>query len=216
LGQLIKVITASCSPENVANASNKFIGPDQGEQNHSATKPEILLNICELLCFCVLHHPYRIKYIFVALQNSELTMFLIIHKFKLVLFTLCRCSFLLNNVIDKILLLTRRGEKYLVVGAIRFVRTILSRHVSSYVCVDTISVLSLATARALPLYIYISIHLPRECNYNYMVHKGLTALSRVKVVHSSSPEHCTTNFEYCVFVVYFSSYPHLHLMWVEY
>ncbi|CAJ2662452.1 unnamed protein product [Trifolium pratense] len=99
LGQLIKVITASCSPENVANANNKSIDPDQGDQNHSGTKPEILLNICELLCFCVLHHPYRIK-----------------------------CSFLLNNVIDKILLLTRRGEKYLVVGAIRFVRTILSRH----------------------------------------------------------------------------------------
>ncbi|GAU39624.1 hypothetical protein TSUD_397130 [Trifolium subterraneum] len=101
LGQLIKVITASCSPETVANANNKSIDPDQGDQNHSETKPEIMLNICELRCFCVLHHPYRIK-----------------------------CSFLLNNVIDKILLLTRRGEKYLVVGAIRFVRTILSRHVA--------------------------------------------------------------------------------------
>ncbi|MCI09245.1 serine/threonine protein phosphatase 4 regulatory subunit, partial [Trifolium medium] len=74
LGQLIKVITASCSPENVATANNKSIDPDQGDQNHSGTKPEILLNICELLCFCVLHHPYRIKYILVALQNSELTL----------------------------------------------------------------------------------------------------------------------------------------------
>ncbi|XP_004487777.1 uncharacterized protein [Cicer arietinum] len=99
LGQLIKVIMASCPPENIANASNKLIDPDQGIQDQSGTKPEILLNICELLCFCVLHHPYRIK-----------------------------CNFLLNNVIDKILLLTRRRENYLVVGAVRFVRTILSRH----------------------------------------------------------------------------------------
>lgn len=36
----------------------------------------------------------------------------------------------MNNVIDKVLLLTHRREKYLVVAAIRFVRTILSRHVS--------------------------------------------------------------------------------------
>lgn len=42
----------------------------------------------------------------------------------------CRCNFLLNNVIDKVLLLTRRREKYLVVAAVRFVRTILTRHVS--------------------------------------------------------------------------------------
>ncbi|KAK0608428.1 hypothetical protein LWI29_030464 [Acer saccharum] len=61
--------------------------------------PEILSNICELLCFCVLHHPYRIK-----------------------------CNFLLNNVMDKVLLLTQRREKYLVVATVRFVRTILSRH----------------------------------------------------------------------------------------
>ncbi|KAJ6772187.1 BINDING PROTEIN-RELATED [Salix koriyanagi] len=62
-------------------------------------KPEILSNICELLCFCVLHHPYRIK-----------------------------CNFLLDNLIEKVLTLTRRKEKYLVVAAVRFVRTILSRH----------------------------------------------------------------------------------------
>ena len=36
----------------------------------------------------------------------------------------------MNNVIDKVLLLTRRKEKCLVVAAVRFVRTILSRHVS--------------------------------------------------------------------------------------
>lgn len=41
-----------------------------------------------------------------------------------------RCNFLPNNEIEKILLLTRRAERYLVVGAVRFVRTVLSRHVS--------------------------------------------------------------------------------------
>ncbi|KAL1320815.1 hypothetical protein HN51_065522 [Arachis hypogaea] len=99
LGQLIEVITASCPPENVSRASSKSVGPAQRVKLQSVTKPEILANICDLLCFCVLHHPYRIK-----------------------------CNFLPNNVIDKILLLTRRREKYLVVGAVRFVRTILSRH----------------------------------------------------------------------------------------
>ncbi|XP_014499046.1 serine/threonine-protein phosphatase 4 regulatory subunit 3 [Vigna radiata var. radiata] len=91
LGQLIDVITASCPTENVhVNSQIKC---------QSGTKPEILSNICELLCFCVQHHPYRIK-----------------------------CNFLLNKVTDKILLLSRRREKYLVVGAVRFVRAILSRH----------------------------------------------------------------------------------------
>ncbi|TYK02946.1 serine/threonine-protein phosphatase 4 regulatory subunit 3A isoform X1 [Cucumis melo var. makuwa] len=80
-GQLIDVMAVSC--------------PSEGR----VVKPEILSNICEMLCFCVLHHPYKIK-----------------------------SNFLVNNVIDKVLLLTHRREKYLVVAAIRFVRTILSRH----------------------------------------------------------------------------------------
>ncbi|XP_034214568.1 serine/threonine-protein phosphatase 4 regulatory subunit 3 isoform X3 [Prunus dulcis] len=88
LGQLIDVITVSCPLEGNAQSIDQNVA-----------KPEILSNICELLCFCVLHHPYRIK-----------------------------CNFLLNNVIDKVLLVTQRREKYLVVAAVRFVRTILSRH----------------------------------------------------------------------------------------
>ncbi|KAI4334946.1 hypothetical protein L6164_013641 [Bauhinia variegata] len=99
LGQLIEVITESCHSENVTRASSKSVDTGRRVECCSGTKPEILSNICELLCFCVLHHPYRIK-----------------------------CNFLLNNVIDKILLLTQRRERYLVVGAVRFVRTILSRH----------------------------------------------------------------------------------------
>ncbi|KAE8714222.1 putative protein translocase [Hibiscus syriacus] len=94
LGQLIDVIILSCP--DVAGQSTSNLTSSAESQN--STTPEILLNICELLCFCVVHHPYRIK-----------------------------CSFLLNNVIDKVLLLTRRREKYLVVAAVRFVRTILSR-----------------------------------------------------------------------------------------
>ncbi|KAI4344802.1 hypothetical protein L6164_011991 [Bauhinia variegata] len=99
LGQLIKVITESCPSQDVNQASSESVDTGKRVDYQSGTKPEILSNICELLCFCVLHHPYRIK-----------------------------CNFLLNNVIDKILLLTHRRERYLVVGAVRFMRTILSRH----------------------------------------------------------------------------------------
>ncbi|XP_059449711.1 uncharacterized protein LOC132180775 isoform X2 [Corylus avellana] len=99
LGQLIDVITASCPSEGIAQSSGKSMGSGGRIGNQNGTKPEILSNICELLCFCVLHHPYRIK-----------------------------CNFLLNNMVDKVLLLTQRREKYLVVAAVRFIRTILSRH----------------------------------------------------------------------------------------
>ena len=99
LGQLIEVITASCPSENIVEASRKSIDPGQDVLFQRRTKPEILSNICELLCFCVLHHPYRIK-----------------------------CNIILNNAIEKVLLLTQRAERYLVVCAVRFVRTVLSRH----------------------------------------------------------------------------------------
>lgn len=95
LGQLIDVITSSCS--GPVKSLAKSVVENSGTQSY--TKPEILLNICELLCFCVVHHPYRIK-----------------------------CSFLLNNSMDKVLYLTRRREKYLVVAAVRFVRTVISRN----------------------------------------------------------------------------------------
>eukprot|EP00262_Sarcandra_glabra_P022238 TRINITY_DN9807_c1_g1_i1.p1 TRINITY_DN9807_c1_g1~~TRINITY_DN9807_c1_g1_i1.p1 ORF type:complete len:677 (+),score=95.85 TRINITY_DN9807_c1_g1_i1:98-2032(+) len=94
LDRLIDVITLSCP-----QTSGKSVGPGGGMEIQAATKPEILSSICELLCFCVLHHPHRIK-----------------------------CNFLLNNVIEKVLFLTRRREKYLVVAAVRFLRTFLSRN----------------------------------------------------------------------------------------
>ncbi|OMO53554.1 hypothetical protein CCACVL1_28558 [Corchorus capsularis] len=99
LGQLIDVIISACPSDDADRSTGKSASNAGRVESQNSTKPEILSNICELLCFCVVHHPYRIK-----------------------------CNFLLNNVIDKVLLLTRRREKYLVVAAVRFVRTILSRH----------------------------------------------------------------------------------------
>lgn len=57
LGQLIDVITYSCPGGCKILAKSAVENLDK----HSYTKPEILLNVCELLCFCVVHHPYRIK-----------------------------------------------------------------------------------------------------------------------------------------------------------
>ncbi|TYI66972.1 hypothetical protein E1A91_D09G264600v1 [Gossypium mustelinum] len=99
LGELIDVIILSCSSDE-ADQSTSNLARNAGKvESQNSAKPEILSSICELLCFCVLHHPYRIK-----------------------------CNFILNNVIEKVLLLTRRREKYLVVAAVRFVRTILTSH----------------------------------------------------------------------------------------
>ncbi|CAN8269587.1 unnamed protein product [Cochlearia groenlandica] len=99
LPELVDVITASC-PEKSGNIS-------EATARRIRTKPEVLLNICELLCFCIMQDSSRIKF-----------------------------SFLQNNVTEKILHLTRRKEKYLVVAAIRFVRTLLvvhDDHVQNYV-----------------------------------------------------------------------------------
>ncbi|KAG8370504.1 hypothetical protein BUALT_Bualt14G0123700 [Buddleja alternifolia] len=97
LGQIIDVITSSCPSNGDGQIDSKSVSSDEGSMSQTRAKPETLLNICDLLCFCVLQHPYRIK-----------------------------CNFLLNNVIDKVLYLTRRREKYLVVAAIRFVKTLIS------------------------------------------------------------------------------------------
>ncbi|KAF5738760.1 Serine/threonine-protein phosphatase 4 regulatory subunit 3 isoform 2 [Tripterygium wilfordii] len=99
LDQLIDVIVASCPPNGIGPSVGRSGSSSEDVENQDYAMPEILSNICELLCFCVLHHPFRIK-----------------------------CNFLLNNTIDKVLLLTKRKEKYLVVSAVRFVRAILSCH----------------------------------------------------------------------------------------
>ncbi|XP_017229376.1 uncharacterized protein LOC108204449 isoform X2 [Daucus carota subsp. sativus] len=92
LNQLIDVITSSI-PSNGA----RKVASSQCMPRESRVKPEILLIICDLLCFCVSHHFNRIK-----------------------------CNFLTNNIIDKVLILTRRREKYLVVAAVRFFRILVS------------------------------------------------------------------------------------------
>ncbi|XP_062209977.1 uncharacterized protein LOC133911653 [Phragmites australis] len=98
LDYLVDVIAFSCSPRSISLKTSNSFGVDRNAEVHRI-KPEILLNVCELLCFCVVHHPYRI-----------------------------RCNFLMNNAIEKILTLTRRREKFLVVAAVRFMRTIISRN----------------------------------------------------------------------------------------
>jgi protein phosphatase-4 regulatory subunit 3 len=57
---LIDVITSSCPPKGSAGSTSGSLGFDTMVEQHSA-KTEILLNICELLCFCVLHHYHRMK-----------------------------------------------------------------------------------------------------------------------------------------------------------
>ncbi|XP_078161602.1 binding protein [Carex rostrata] len=101
LDQLVDVIAQSCSPKKYSQGGlNSSTGPSRSnESDNLPAKSEILMNICELLCFCVVHHPYRIK-----------------------------CSFLINNAIEKILTLTRRKERFLVVAVVRFMRTIISRN----------------------------------------------------------------------------------------
>ncbi|XP_026665626.2 serine/threonine-protein phosphatase 4 regulatory subunit 3B-like isoform X2 [Phoenix dactylifera] len=97
LNQLIDVIASSCPPKGCSRTMIKSSGFGSRVETHAAIKPEILSNICELLCFCVIHDLYRI-------------------------------NFLMNNAMEKVLFLTRRREKYLVVAAVRFMRTIISRN----------------------------------------------------------------------------------------
>eukprot|EP00267_Zea_mays_P052731 XP_020405812.1 serine/threonine-protein phosphatase 4 regulatory subunit 3B isoform X2 [Zea mays] len=98
LDYLVDVIASSCPPRSLSRSSSNSVHVGGNAEGH-CIKPEILLNVCELLCFCVVHHPYRIK-----------------------------CNFLMNNAIEKILTLTQRREKFLVVAAVRFMRTIISRN----------------------------------------------------------------------------------------
>ncbi|XP_026436785.1 serine/threonine-protein phosphatase 4 regulatory subunit 3-like isoform X2 [Papaver somniferum] len=101
LDQLIEVIMLSCPPKGLTTSTTEKSAAGDGHGSQVVIKPEILTNICELLCFCILHHPYRIK-----------------------------CNFLLNNMIGKVLVLVHRREKYLVVAAVRFMRIIICRNAS--------------------------------------------------------------------------------------
>ncbi|CAN6353835.1 unnamed protein product [Urochloa humidicola] len=98
LHKLIDVISSSCPPKGISGSTSSSVGVDTMVEQHSA-KTEILLNICELLCFCVRHHYHRMK----------------VH-------------FSVSNAMEKILTLTCQKEKALVVAAVRFMRTIIGRN----------------------------------------------------------------------------------------
>uniref|UniRef100_A0A0D3G3G4 Serine/threonine-protein phosphatase 4 regulatory subunit 3-like central domain-containing protein n=1 Tax=Oryza barthii TaxID=65489 RepID=A0A0D3G3G4_9ORYZ len=98
LDKLIDVIALASSPMDITQSTSSPVGVGTRVENHSV-KTEILSNICELLCFCVVHHPYKIK-----------------------------VNFLRSNSVEKILTLTHRREKVLVVAAVRFMRTVIARN----------------------------------------------------------------------------------------
>ncbi|WVZ96551.1 hypothetical protein U9M48_042179 [Paspalum notatum var. saurae] len=97
LPKLIDVIASCCTPKGIAGPTSSSAGVDKRAEQHSA-EPETLLNICEILSFCVIHHPYRIK-----------------------------LNFFASNSMEKILTLTSRREKVLNVAAVQFMRTIVGR-----------------------------------------------------------------------------------------
>ncbi|KAG6544232.1 hypothetical protein Mapa_014335 [Marchantia paleacea] len=107
MDQLIEVLTAGCPSKGVGGEPSKQPSPSPSPSRvpapvvpfipKSSITPEILMSICELMCFCVQHHRFRIKYYVMR-----------------------------NNVVEKILRLTRRKEKYLVVAAVRFLRTCIA------------------------------------------------------------------------------------------
>ena len=59
LPELVDVITSSC-PDKSANTS-------EGAAGRIITKPEVLLNICELLCFCIMQDLSRTRYSYLML-----------------------------------------------------------------------------------------------------------------------------------------------------
>ncbi|KAM0823543.1 hypothetical protein ACQ4PT_070804 [Festuca glaucescens] len=93
--KLIDIIESSCLPKSIDRSTFGSVGVGTRVEEYSA-KPEILLHICEFLCFCVLHHPYKMK-----------------------------VNFLKSNSMEKILSLTHRRERFLVVAAVRFMRTVI-------------------------------------------------------------------------------------------
>eukprot|EP00897_Mesotaenium_endlicherianum_P000812 jgi/Mesen1/10731/ME000090S10192 len=95
IDQLVGALAVGCSTKGAEQATGgKVLMGLVGPLKASSITAETLGNICELLCFCVQHHSFRIKY-----------------------------YVLRNNVVEKVLRLTRRREKHLVVAAVRFLRT---------------------------------------------------------------------------------------------
>uniref|UniRef100_A0A7I4D3Y0 Serine/threonine-protein phosphatase 4 regulatory subunit 3-like central domain-containing protein n=1 Tax=Physcomitrium patens TaxID=3218 RepID=A0A7I4D3Y0_PHYPA len=92
MDQIVEVLISGCPPEVGVVESSKHV--NRQYQIKRPVSPEILGSICDLLCFCVQHHRFRIKYYVIR-----------------------------KHVVEKVLRLTRRKEKYLVVAAVRFLKT---------------------------------------------------------------------------------------------
>eukprot|EP00249_Psilotum_nudum_P024110 c29096_g2_i3 orf=615-3137(+) len=98
MDEITEILSNVCPGKGNSDQSREIGLNHEQLQRESYITPEVLGNICELLCFCMQNHSYRIKY-----------------------------HVLSNNVIEKVLRLTRRKEKYLVVAAVRFLRTCIGR-----------------------------------------------------------------------------------------
>lgn len=61
MDQMVQLLTDGCPPElgSVEPANDPSV--DAGKGMKRTVAPEILGNICELMCFCVQHHRFRIK-----------------------------------------------------------------------------------------------------------------------------------------------------------
>jgi protein phosphatase-4 regulatory subunit 3 len=94
MDQMVQLLTDGCPPEPGSTEISNDASVNSGKRTRRTVSPEILGNICELMCFCVQHHRFRIKYYVMR-----------------------------NHVVEKVLKLIRRKEKYLVVAAVRFLRT---------------------------------------------------------------------------------------------
>lgn len=61
MDQIVEVLTLGCPLELGVIESSKDSVTHSENQDRPPVSPEILGNICELLCFCVQHHRFRIK-----------------------------------------------------------------------------------------------------------------------------------------------------------
>lgn len=95
MDQIMRVLVLGTSNKKGSDAIRKV---DSSLEKQGMVTAEILGNICELLCFCVQHHSYRIKHYVMR-----------------------------NQVMEKVLQLTTRKERHLVVAAVRFLRTCIGR-----------------------------------------------------------------------------------------
>ncbi|CAL5223154.1 g5623 [Coccomyxa viridis] len=94
ISQLIGVLAEACEPNRAPSSHAVSEAGQAGRPGQAGAAPSALAIIVDLLCFCVQHHSYRIKY-----------------------------YVLRNNVVEKVLRLLYRREKWLVVAAVRFLRT---------------------------------------------------------------------------------------------